>query len=500
MTATATPSTSSPSCISTFPEFDKLTRPESSQALSALLDDNHAKHHCFFNTRGMHNHSAHQLIAALTLGASPETLSKHYSYQIDHYLGEFNLNDRNKYDPYVSSETTADRGGKPIEKISENNWTQHLGNARYYWSYLHFFDSLLVDANQKTIERVLEKYVFSKEANDQGGNGKGGMLARFYGGVLHSLIHVGYGLELRDTRLMAEGLAMATATSASHGWLFDDDWLFKVVPEDGGKGKLGLLQLVKELQHDPRLSVDNLKLREQESSLPDEPFEKPGAPGYGVIQEYVDRWSAIGVEAKVNEKQALTELAVFSALLLGAVPKQKDGIAYRHDFFLMHLNNAHLFTSQYLDVLPSHLHLAFLRGLVSQFFYYYISRGLPPFQLIHFTHQQTTTTSSSTDAISWQDCFQTARESVDEHLPKAVRSLYVYHKRYGPSVSSHVSTLEDENSGDWEKGDIFKLTAKQLVQMHKGQLQKSKYDSLEARGKGESVGAHQEFWSFEPFF
>lgn len=191
-----------------------------------------------------------------------------------------------------------------------------------------------MDANQKTVERVLEKYVFSKEANDQGENGKRGMLARFYGGVLHSLIHVGYGLELRDTRLMAEGLAMATATSAAHGWLFDYDWLFKAIPEDGGKGKLGLFELVKELQHDPRLSVDNLKLREQESSLPDEPFENPGAPGYGVIQEYVDRWSAVRVEGKVNEKQALTELAVFSALLLGAVPKQKDGRAYRHDFFL----------------------------------------------------------------------------------------------------------------------------------------------------------------------
>lgn len=161
----------------------------------------------------------------------------------------------------------------------------------------------------------------------------------------------------------------------------------------------------------------------------------------------------------------------------------------------MHLNNAHLFTPQYLDALPEHLHLAFLRGLLSQFFYYYISRGLPPFQLFHFTHQHTT----SFDPISWQDCFRTARESVNEHLPKAVRSLYVYHSRYGPSVPSHLSTLEDE-AGEWERGEIFKLTAQQLVQMHRGQLQKSKYDTAEAREKGESIGAHQEFWSFEPFF
>lgn len=157
--------------------------------------------------------------------------------------------------------------------------------------------------------------------------------------------------------------------------------------------------------------------------------------------------------------------------------------------------NAHLFTPLYLDALPEHLHLPFLRGLLSQFFYYYISRGLPSLQLSHFTHQHTT----SSYPISWQDCFQTARESVDEHVPKAVRSLYVYHGRYGSSVASHLSVLQDE-AGDWERGEIFHLTAQQLVQMHRGQLQKSKYDTEEARESGESVGAHQEFWSFEPFF
>lgn len=263
----------------------------------------------------MHNHSAHQLIADLTLGSSPSQLTSHYQYQKKHYLGDFSLNDRKQYDPYV--------GDTKVDRITHENWKDHLGDARYYWSYLHFFDSAIEEEGYKS---CLEKYIFSSAANEAGRD----MTVRFYGGVLHALIHFGYGLELDSAGTAAEGLAMAACTAASHAWLFPYPWL-TTVPERADKK--GLIELVKEIQEDERLSPASLKLGEVESGLPDEPFENTASPAYGLIHEYVDRWSAIQSPTEVDVEQANAELALFSALLLGAVPKTKDGY-YKHDFFL----------------------------------------------------------------------------------------------------------------------------------------------------------------------
>ncbi|EST09154.1 protein of unknown function DUF4243 [Kalmanozyma brasiliensis GHG001] len=473
---------------SAFPELAPFIDPSSATTLANLLAENHASHHSFFNQKGMHNHSLHQLIADTTLKATPAQLERHYAYQQKHYLSSFSYNDRSKYDPHLSDTSGSGKGGSSITKISEGNWTAHLGDARYYWSYLHFFDRVVA---QLGFREVLHRYVFSQEANE----GEAKMIVRFYGGVIHALIHFGYGLEMVVKEVAAEGLAMAAATGASHAWLFELDWLKKgaSVREE----KKGLLELVREVQMDDRLSVDRLGLKEEESSLPDKPFEE--GSGRGVIQEYVDRWAAIA-DGKIDLETAMSDLALLSALLLGAVPRQADGKAYKHDFFLMHLNNAHLFTSLYLDLFADspQLQRTFLRALLAQFIYYYVCRGRPAFTTSNFITEH----EASAD-LAWEQLFADARENVDEHLPKAVRALYVFEQRYTGSQGKLLeSGLLQGGGQDWAGGEasVWKLTAMQLVRMHRGELQPSQYDSEAEREKGESIGSHQEFWSFEAFF
>ncbi|TKY88602.1 hypothetical protein EX895_002591 [Sporisorium graminicola] len=497
-TAAPGPSFSPAACTtSAFGELTPYIRHASSSTLAELLAANHESHHCFFNTRGMHNHSLHQLVADLTLGGSPEQLQRHYAYQIQHYLGQFSLNDRSRYDPYSPSD-----GGKGIQKVTEANWREHVGNARYYWSYLHFFDA---QVQQRGLLSVLDRFVFSREANEEGVH----MMLRFYGGVLHALIHFGYALEMRLPGIAAEALAMATSTAAGHAWLFDYQWVFHPPPPSKG-GTKGLLELVREMQRDKRLSVEALGLKEEEAALPDTPFATREGSGFGVIQEYVDRWAAVQL-GKEGEEEAMGELALLSGLLLGSVPKQTDGVAYMHDFFLMHLNNAHLFTPLYLHLFSSssssaHLSRAFLRALVAQFLYYYIARGRPALSLANFHDAEH---DGHPPALSWETMFAQARDNVDEHLPKAVRALYVFEARYsGLQSKLRGSGLfddddDDDNDNDKGRGDgesIWRMTATQLVRMHRGELQTSRYASQEQRRNGESVGAHQEFWSFNPFF
>lgn len=166
----------------------------------------------------------------------------------------------------------------------------------------------------------------------------------------------------------------------------------------------------------------------------------------------------------------------------------------------MHLNNAHLFTSLYLDLLADspQLQRTFLRALLAQFIYYYVCRGRPAFASSNFV-----TENQASAGLTWESIFANARENVDEHLPKAVRALYVFEQRYRHSQRRlFESRLLQGDEQEWIGGEasVWKLTATQLVRMHRGELQPSKYDSDAERKKGESIGSHQEFWSFEPFF
>ncbi|KAJ1036486.1 hypothetical protein NDA13_000019 [Ustilago tritici] len=127
-------------------------------------------------------------------------------------------------------------------------------------------------------------------------------------------------------------------------------------------------------------------------------------------------------------------------------------------FFLMHLNNAHVFTPLYLSLFacsPSSLRLRsiFLRALLAQFLYYYISRGRTP----------------------------------------------AFPLELGLYRPSFLGTDVGGKEADSVEA-LFQRTAEQLIRIHRGEFKPSKYADEQGSRRGESVGAHQEFWSFEEFY
>lgn len=71
----------------------------------------------------------------------------------------------------------------------------------------------------------------------------------------------------------------------------------------------------------------------------------------------------------------------------------------------MHLNNAHLFTPLYLSLLPGLDHKAmFLRALLAQFIYYYLSRGRPGFSAANFAEEH-----AASSSLTWEQMFEEAR-------------------------------------------------------------------------------------------
>jgi len=78
---------------------------DSQRAVVKLLDQNDKKFDIFFNDKGFHNHCVHHLLAAYSLGASPQLLEAIYK-KFEEYLR-----------PRLPSKV----------KITKENWTEHLG-------------------------------------------------------------------------------------------------------------------------------------------------------------------------------------------------------------------------------------------------------------------------------------------------------------------------------------------------------------------------------------
>ncbi|KAL8276912.1 hypothetical protein RQP46_010640 [Phenoliferia psychrophenolica] len=167
------------------------------------MQDNHVNAHVFTNDRGFHNHTAHHVLAAYSLGASPLLLKDIY---------DLNNLESKPMPPLQAVD------------ITESNWTDFLADKSYYPNYLSFFHGLisrppvapsLYAGRPSSVVPVLEKYLLS---------GEGDMLVRSLSGVLHPLIHIGHGLEFGLDALVAEGLAQAACQPPDVGALFDTPW------------------------------------------------------------------------------------------------------------------------------------------------------------------------------------------------------------------------------------------------------------------------------------
>jgi len=76
----------------------------------------------------------------------------------------------------------------------------------YYQAYLDFF---VEEVKVKSFDAIIEEYIFAPDANYVAGNGtQPEMLNRFFEGILHPMIHVGFGVEFGLPGILAEGREM----------------------------------------------------------------------------------------------------------------------------------------------------------------------------------------------------------------------------------------------------------------------------------------------------
>lgn len=166
----------------------------STQKASELLQENHDKHHIFFNPDGFHNHIAHQLLTIWSLNATPEDIQR-------------------GYDTNRSYQRAAKKPQTTIVKELQDpkKFISYLGPQKYYNDFLEFFEE---EIDQKGWQDVLQEYVFAGDERAET------MLVRMYAGFLHPIIHLGFGIEFEQPAIIAEALAQACC---------HDEWIGKAL-------------------------------------------------------------------------------------------------------------------------------------------------------------------------------------------------------------------------------------------------------------------------------
>ncbi|EIW70851.1 hypothetical protein TREMEDRAFT_28974 [Tremella mesenterica DSM 1558] len=349
-------STAQPSSIFPFPGVT----PQSTRTVRRILEENDKTYDIWEKARFAHNHFPHSALTRYALGAPSKLLEEVWEHDRSHLVS---------LDP--SGKDRHENLKKVPEKITRENWDdpKYLGVKACYSRYLVFF--------HEEIDRLgpigaLEEYILSPQANYASANGHEPplMLIRFVGGLLHPMIHAGFGVEFKDRVILAEGLAQATNHDASlYVPLYGSDW-----PKGPRKGR-SLLDLYGEMcassvitpvPYDPDMLFND---------------RVGGALSGGhaiALRELVDQWSLTDEELSdetVGWREKVEELAVWATLLAGATGR--TGKEPRVDFFLMHALTSSIFLPAYLEILSISNRRMLLKSYTLMLFVIALGRGRP---------------------------------------------------------------------------------------------------------------------------
>ncbi|KAL4980873.1 hypothetical protein BDW66DRAFT_123393, partial [Aspergillus desertorum] len=350
------------------------------ETASAVLQEDLEKHHVYFNDMGFHNHIPHHILSLYALGASPDEIQAAY--------------DRNK---------TYQRQALPMREdvvrslYQKDKFREALGEEKNYPHFLEFFQC---EIDKKGVETALNEYLFKQDEIAES------MIARLFGGLLHPIIHLGFGIEFNQPAIIAEALAQ----TAIH-----DDWtgprfLFPAEQAAGGIGNPGqktMLQLLEEARANTKLASsvrfeDGNKLRD------------------GVLKRAGEEMIEIAAQYRVPEEQMAQKYAeVVDVSVYFTAASQRPTKSVKFDFFYIHTVNSSIFFAKILSLpfltTTTKLRLLEMKGRMDLFMY--ISRNAPELYLDEVTKYPIKQT--------WESIIKQSIEHThdDGHLVKLVRAL-----------------------------------------------------------------------------
>ncbi|KAG6828243.1 hypothetical protein H0H92_008677 [Tricholoma furcatifolium] len=348
-------------------------------------------------------------------------------------------------------------------KITTENFHEHLGDDD---AYLEYFTEVVKNLG---VSEAVEEHIFSPKANFIPGKKKGEqpeMLGRFMDGIIHSLIHVGYGLEFNVPGLVAEGLAWTAVHVASSPAVIPSSlW---TTPVDNPTLVTSLMSRFSGLKLGP--GTDNVSDPSQENIhaltilariLKDSRFDAIPSEElwYNVysnidtrhgdaVADHVRAWSFNHNSPKEIERK-IEELVYANSLIYAVAGWSKDE-EFNADFFHVHIVTSALFLGSIVEVLKPSSQEIFLRSYFAVCLTWWIGRGRPGFDISAFYANTSTNpgpvppfpapredalpspdSPKASNPNAWFQLLQDALVVPDDHFPKIFRSLAHFSELYG---------------------------------------------------------------------
>ncbi|KAF8063378.1 hypothetical protein FPV67DRAFT_240286 [Lyophyllum atratum] len=413
---------------------------QSTETLQNVLKDNHAKWHIFFDRDYRpHNHSAHYALALWALGADEEIIGAAYKADSAFQLPKFDS----------------------PEKITVDNFHDHLGDDEFYSAYLEYFMEVV---KTKGVPAALEEHLFDVKANFIAGKDadqQPEMLNRCMDGIIHSLIHIGNGLEFGLPGIIAEGLAWTAVHFKTSSIVMPPSlWKDMSAPENVESLTTRFLGLGKKTSA-PTSQGNTHAFTILARILKDPRFDAiPGADNYHVIYtnaerehgeaiaEYVQAWSFDRSDPKEVERKI--EELVWANAVIYAIAGWSNDEDFNSDFFHVHLVTSSLFLSSIAAILKPASQELLLRSYFAVCLMWWVGRGRPGFDIPGFfaetsvrpppahphppPHKEALPSTDSPKAVAPNPWFPLIQESLvvpDDHFPKTLRALAHFGEVYG---------------------------------------------------------------------
>ncbi|KAG2153340.1 hypothetical protein DEU56DRAFT_480362 [Suillus clintonianus] len=462
---------------------------ESLKALRHVLIDNHTRHHIYFNNTKFHNHITHRALAIYAMGGSGPVIEAFYKQD---------------------SEMQRPAFASP-KLITEQNFVEHLGDEHFYEAYTSFFDKVI---EEKGAAATFEEFVFSEKYNfdpRRDAASQPEMLSRFVDGVMHPLIHCGYGVEFGLKGMLSEGLAM-TALQDAHARKFLPPSLFVAQVASGvdeteakfaslvlddtsmtpnrsaiGQGTHAFSILARVLK-DPGLAPNGP--RQFVAQYPDTLTAHEDK-----IRAHVDNWTIdLSIPGEIERK---VEECIWTASVMYAVGGWNEE-GFTADFFLMHLVTSSIFIPSLITSLSPRAQVLFLRVYFASAVASWISRGRPCLNFKRFFESTSpmpnppNNLAPPVDSVLTQDAqppnpflplIQSSIMHPNDHHLKIQRAFAHFSAVYGTRPRGYFSGTELDGAEELD-GSLF-LRAAVLTADYMGWVEK---------------GEEAKNWSFNGFF
>jgi hypothetical protein len=382
--------------------------------------------------------------------------------------------------------------------ITEENFIEHLSDAKYYDAYLAFFTDYL---QSHSPTEALERFVFSPAYNfrsDLTATDRRDskekvrqpqMLNRLLAGVVHPFIYLAYGLEFGILGHIAQGLAQAAVhdadpavhippsyfTNSRTNTTNDADLsnrIHRLEIASSAPEKRPTFAFHRRIRDDPAFTV------ELPSSISHQyPAVAKGAGGaiHDLVQEWTEEWlggvgtrGGAGAEARLRGmvEEVIWGNVIWYGIGGWASRGETGGRVLNADFFIAHLVTSAIFLPKLVlneDGSSSVSGLSFASRLLLLQTYlavaaaWYIMRGndhaLPIGDFYAATDTQLFAPSRAGSAntgwtqapgSAWPRVFQSAVRFQDEHMPKIARALGNFAVRWGTRAPGYFAVTGEE--------------------------------------------------------